>query len=223
MSSSSVPASPLELFYSYAHEDERLRKALDKQLSLLKRDGLITNWYDHKITAGKDWESEILKHLDSAQIILLLISPDFMASDYCFSVELQRAMERHERGEARVIPIILRPSDWKSAVFGKLKVLPLDGKAITRWSNRDEAFLNVAKGIRRAVRELAPSDPHPSEADSNGTSSLTSQQVNLPPAALYWNIPYKQNPFFTGREEVLDQLYRTFREGKGRKTKLPLA
>ena len=165
MPSALEPTRPLEIFYSYAHEDERLRKALDKQLSLLKRDGLITDWYDHKITAGKEWESEILTHLDSAQIILLLISPDFMASDYCFSIEMQRAMERHEHGEARVIPIILRPADWKSAVFGKLKALPLDGKAVTRWSNRDEAFLNVAKGIRRTVRELTPPASHPSEAD----------------------------------------------------------
>jgi hypothetical protein len=83
MPSISEPTRSLEIFYSYAHEDERLRKALDKQLSLLKREGLITAWYDHKITAGKEWESEILTHLDSAQIILLLISPDFIASDYC--------------------------------------------------------------------------------------------------------------------------------------------
>src|SRR5947209_6955869 len=153
MSTSEAPKA-LEIFYSYAHEDERFRKALDRQLSLLKRDGLITDWNDHKITAGKDWESEILTHLDSAQIILLLISPDFIASDYCYSIEMQRAMERHEFGEARVIPVILRPADWKRAPFGKLKALPSDGKAVTRWSNRDEAFLNVAKGIRRAVKEL---------------------------------------------------------------------
>jgi len=222
MSSTSEPTRSLEIFYSYAHEDERLRKALDKQLSLLKRDGLITDWYDHKIMAGKEWESEILTHLDSAQIILLLISPDFIASDYCYSIEMQRTMERHERGEARVIPIILRPADWKSAVFGKLKALPSDGKAVTRWSNRDEAFLNVAKGIRRTVRELAPPPTHPTEVISSLTSSNASEQRNPNVPAPYWNVPYKQNPFFTGREEILGQLYKTFKEGKGRRAKLPL-
>ena len=174
MPSTSEPTRPLEIFYSYAHEDDRLRKALDKQLNLLKREGLITEWNDHKITAGKEWESEIITHLDLAQIILLLISPDFMASDYCYSTEMQRAMERQERGEARVIPIILRPADWKSSVFGKLKSLPSDGRAVTRWTNRDEALLNIAKGIRRAVREFAP----PSQAFSRLTSSDASQQGN---------------------------------------------
>ena len=223
MSLTSEPTRALEIFYSYAHEDERLRKALDKQLSLLKRDGLITEWYDHKITAGKEWESEILTHLDSAQIILLLISPDFIASDYCYSIEMQRAMERHERGEARVIPIILRPADWKSALFGKLKVLPSDGKAVTRWSNRDEAFLNIAKGIRKAVKELAPPSTPPTKAFGSSTSSSTLQQGDPKVPAPYWNVPYKPNPFFTGREEILDQLYKTFREGKGRMAKLPQA
>ena len=150
-----IPIGPIEIFYSYAHEDERLRKALDKQLSLLKRDSLITSWHDYKISAGKEWEGEINEHLNTAQIILLLISPDFMVSDYCYSIEMKRAMERQELGEARVIPVILRPADWKRASFGKLKSLPSDGRAVTRWSNRDEAFLNVAKGIRRAVKELA--------------------------------------------------------------------
>ncbi len=213
----------LDIFYSYAHEDERLRKALDKQLTLLKRDGLINEWHDHKITGGKEWENEILTHLNSAQIILLLISPDFIASDYCYSIEMQRAMERHERGEARVIPVILRPSDWKSAIFGKLKALPADGKAITRWQDRDEAFLNVAKGIRRAVKELTTPTTSSTKAVSSLTSSNTPPQETPKISAPYWNVPYKRNPFFTGREEVLDQLYETFKEEKRKTAKLPQA
>src|SRR2546421_9299148 len=139
---------PVEIFYSYAHEDERLRKALDKQLSLLKRDGLIISWYDHKISAGKEWESEIGAHLHSAQIILLLISPDFIASDYCYSIEMQRAMERHSRGEAEVIPILLRPVYFKETPFGKLQVLPTDAKPIMGpdWYSLDVAFYDVAEG-----------------------------------------------------------------------------
>src|SRR5207302_10374674 len=196
----SAPTKVLEIFYSYAHEDERLRKALDKQLSLLKREGHITEWYDHKITAGKQWENEILTHLNSAQIILLLISPDFIASDYCYSIEMKCAMERHESGEARIIPILLRPSDWKSALFGKLKALPSDGKAVTRWSNRDEAFLNVAKGIRRAVKELTTPSSPPTKPPISPISSNTTMKVNLEVSPTIWNAPHKRNPFFTGRE-----------------------
>jgi hypothetical protein len=213
MSSTSEPARTLEIFYSYAHEDERLRKALDKHLSLLKRDGLITDWYDHQITAGKEWASEILTHLDSAQIILLLISPDFIASDYCYSVEMQRAMERHELGDACVIPIILRPTDWKSAVFGKLQALPSDGKAVTRWPNRDEAFLNIAEGIRRTVRQLAPPPIHSTKTISSLKSSHASQQENQNISAPFWNVPFRRNPFFTGRESIFTELHELLQAG----------
>lgn len=144
----------IEIFFSYAHKDEKLREDLEKQLSLLKWQGLITGWHDRRIVAGQEWSGEIDAHLDKAQIILLLISPDFMASNYCYGIEMKRAMERHERREAHVIPVILRPVDWHDALFGKLEILPTDGKAVTKWRNRDEAFLNVAKGIRKVVQEL---------------------------------------------------------------------
>lgn len=151
-----MPANrkPLEIFFSYSHKDQRLRNQLEIQLSLLKREGLITSWYDHKITAGYEWASKIDEHLNSAQIILLLISPDFMASDYCYDKEMQRALERHEAREARVIPIILRPVDWKKAPFGKLKALPIDGKPVTKWTDSDSAFYDIALGIRKVVEEL---------------------------------------------------------------------
>ena len=147
-------AENIEIFYSYAHQDEGLRKELDKHLSLMKRQGLITGWYDRNIFEGDELDDEIAKHLNSAQIILLLVSADFLNSDYCYGIEMKRALERRQAGEARVIPIILRPVDWHSAPFGKLRASPKDGKAITTWGNRDEAFLDVAKGIRRIVEEL---------------------------------------------------------------------
>jgi TIR domain len=115
---------------------------------------------DRIIDPGTDWSREIDKHLESASIILLLVSPDFLASDYCYDIEMKRAMERHDRGEARVIPIFLRPCDWTGAPFGKLQGLPTDAKPITssRWSSHDEAFTIVARGIRAAVETLrAPS------------------------------------------------------------------
>lgn len=144
----------LEIFMSYAHEDEKLRYQLAKHLKLLERQQVIQAWYDGDISAGSEWASEINQHVEKANIILLLISADFIASDYCYSVELERAMARHEVGEARVIPIILRPVDWEGTIFSKLQALPSDAKPITRWENQDEAFLNVVKGIRRICEEI---------------------------------------------------------------------
>src|SRR5256885_13228643 len=108
-----VATNILSIFFSYAHEDEALRNELEKHLSILRWQGIITEWYDRDIHAGTEWEHEIDTHLDTAQIILLLISPDFLASHYCYSIEMTRALERHIAGGARVIPIILRPVDWE--------------------------------------------------------------------------------------------------------------
>ena len=145
---------PIEIFYSYAHEDEQWRQELEKHLSLLKNQRLITGWKDRDIKAGEEWKSKISSHLLAANIILLLISPDFMASPYCYSIEMKEAMKKHKAGKARVIPIILRPVDWHQAPFSKLQALPKDSKPVTSWANQDEAFLDVAKGIRRVVEEL---------------------------------------------------------------------
>ncbi len=142
---------PVKIFISYAHEDEQLLNALKTHLEGLRRQGLIETWYDRNINAGQQWANEIYEHFNSANIILLLISPDFMASDFINDVELKQAMERHNRGVARVIPIILRPTDWETAPFGKLQALPTDGTPVTTWQNQDQAFLMVAKGIRTIV------------------------------------------------------------------------
>ena len=153
------PPETIEVFYSYAHapEDEKLRDELVKHLAILRRQGVITNWYDRGITPGKEWDDDIKQHLNSATVILLLISPDFMDSDYCNDVEVTRAMERHDAGEACVIPVFLRPVNWKGAPFGKLQGLPTDAKPVTSWSNRDEAFVIVSEGIQRAVEALTAS------------------------------------------------------------------
>ena len=135
--------------------DEKLRNELAKRLALLKRNGLITDWYDRNIDAGAEWAHEIDIHLNSAELILLLVCPDFIASDYCYNLEMARALERHEAGESSVIPIILRPVSWKETPFGKLQALPEGGKAVTTWSNRDEAYLQIAEGIRKAVEKLS--------------------------------------------------------------------
>jgi tetratricopeptide (TPR) repeat protein len=146
--------SAISVFFSYAHEDEKLRDRLATHLSLLKRQGTIADWSDRDITAGTEWKGQIDARLMQAQIVLLLISSDFLASEYCYDVEMKRALERHEHGEARVIPIFLRPVDWEGAPFGKLQGLPTDTRPVTTWKNRDEAFENIAKGIRAAATEL---------------------------------------------------------------------
>ncbi len=144
----------MEVFFSYAHEDEALRDELAKHLKLLERQKVIKGWHDRKITAGEEWKNSIDDHLESADIILLLISSDFMASDYCYDVELERAMKRHELKDARVIPVILRSVDWHDATFGKLAALPTDGKSITEWPNKDLAFTDVVKGIKGVIKSL---------------------------------------------------------------------
>ena len=145
----------VEVFFSYSHRDEDLRDELAKHLSILQRRRVIDAWHDREIEAGAERQSEIDQHLKQADIILLLVSADFLASDYCYDVEVRRAMERQEAGEARVIPVIVRPVDWQDAPFGKLQALPKGGKPITKWDNQDEALLNVEQGIRRNLEDMA--------------------------------------------------------------------
>ncbi|MDJ0707569.1 MAG: toll/interleukin-1 receptor domain-containing protein [Leptolyngbyaceae cyanobacterium MO_188.B28] len=145
---------PVEVFFSYSHRDEALRDELEKHLSSLQRRGIIGSWHDREITAGTEWAGEIDEHLNSARVILLLISADFMASQYCYDVELKRAMQRHIAGDARVIPVILRPVDWRGASFSKLQALPRNAKAVTSWENLDEAFFDVTQGISKAIEKL---------------------------------------------------------------------
>ena len=153
----SKPTKVIEVFISYAHKDERLRNELEKHLAILRRNGYITIWHDRRIAPGKVWGYEINTNLTKANIILLLISPDFMASDYCDSVEVKQALKRHEAGECRVIPVILRPVSWQDAAFSTLRALPANGKPVTEWSNRDKAFLDITEGIRNVVEELSAS------------------------------------------------------------------
>ncbi len=145
-----------EIFCCYAREDQSLLLKLRTHLTPLLREKLITIWADTDIDAGMQWEKEIDLHLNTAQIILLLISPDFMNSDYCYSSEMVRALERHKNGEAYVIPIILRPVYWQGAPFAKLQALPTDGIPLTdrKWLSMDEAFFNVVEGIRVVCEEL---------------------------------------------------------------------
>jgi hypothetical protein len=147
---------PVEVFFSYSHKDEPFREQLEVHLSMLKRQKLIKPWHDRMITAGDEWKGQIDSNLNIADIVLLLVTANFLASDYCYDIEMMRAIERHEKGEARVIPIILTPVEgWMHSPFAKLQVLPRDGKPVTKWNDRDEAFVNVVQGIRRAIESMS--------------------------------------------------------------------
>ena len=196
-----LPMQAVEVFYSYAHKDEKLRNALVERLSTLRRQGYISEWHDRHILAGTDWAQEIDAHLNSASLILLLISPSFIASDYCYGIEMQRALERHHDEQAHVIPIILRPTDLSGTPFAALQFLPTTGKAITTWQNRDEALLDVANGIRKVIVDLSSS--------AAGTHSPKPSLMQP-----RWNVPYPRNPLFTGREQILERLAERLNAGE---------
>src|SRR5258708_11712340 len=176
----------VSIFFCYAHEDEALLKKLKAHLRPLQRQGLIDVWHDRDISAGTEWEQEIKKHLNEAKIILFLVSPDFMDSDYCYGIEMQQALERHQRGEARVIPIILRPVHWQG-ILGNLKALPTDAKPVKSWSDIDEAFFDVTEGIHTVVvelglRSLLSFEVIPSQA-SEGEFAAVPHTVLMSPSA----------------------------------------
>src|SRR5262249_15647431 len=130
----------------------------------------------------------IREHLDNAQVILLLVSPAFMASEHCYCIEMMRAIERHNMGEARVIPIILRPVDWHAAPFGTLQALPLDGRPITLFSNKDKAFFAVSQGIRKAIEEVGTTQAHSEE-----------------------NVSAQDTEVYVGRERYYQDLYNRYK------------
>jgi hypothetical protein len=144
----------LTLFISYCHADEKFKDALIKHLEPLKRMNLIEAWHDRELTAGDEWEQEISGNLENADIILLLVSIDFINSEYCYDIELERALERHADGDAVVIPVILRTCMWHTTPFAKLQALPRDAKAVASWPDIDEALANVAEGIKVVAEKL---------------------------------------------------------------------
>ncbi|HWT03900.1 MAG TPA: COR domain-containing protein [Pyrinomonadaceae bacterium] len=144
----------VRLFYSYSHKDEGLRNELETHLKLLQYQGLIETWHDREIEAGREWEQEIKDRLESAEIILLLVSADFIASYYCWEKEMKQAFERHRRGEARIIPIIVRDVSLRGAPFAGLQYLPKDGLAVTKWQDKDSAWRNVSEGVEKVIIEL---------------------------------------------------------------------
>ncbi|USD55741.1 toll/interleukin-1 receptor domain-containing protein [Vibrio sp. SCSIO 43155] len=169
------------LFFSYCHVDEELRNELEVHLAMLKRQGLITTWHDRRIVVGSEIDQDISQNLEDSDVILLLVSAHFLASNYCYEKEMVRALEKHELGEAKVIPVILHPCDWHHAPFGKLLATPTDGKPVSMFANQQEAFTIIAKQIRVAIEEL-PSSPIPKSVTSfiSPQPPIKSESVALP-------------------------------------------
>lgn len=154
----------MKAFISYSHRDANALERLHTHLAVLRREQLIESWYDREILAGDAFDTAIQRQMDESVLFLLLVSPDFLNSSYCYDVELKRALEKHENGEARVVPIIVEPCDWTSSPLGKLKALPKDGKAIAEWNNTNTAYLDVVQELRRIVKADAQQSPKASPA-----------------------------------------------------------
>ncbi len=155
----------IRVFLSYSHADRSLVRKLRTHLTQLIRDHLIEIWQDDEIAPGAEFNYEILSKLLAADVVLLLVSADYLASKYCYTKEMRAALRRHKCGQALVIPIILRPSDWHSSPIAGLHVLPTDGKPVTLWSNRELAFLDIVTKLRGLVvspfpgRRCSPCEP----------------------------------------------------------------
>lgn len=148
-------AGAARVFFSYAAEDDPHRVTLEKHLRLLKRQGLVEGWHARMVAAGDERDVAVRERLDAADVVLLLVSPDFLACDRVWEEEMARAMERHAAGEARVVPIFVRPCDLQGAPFARLQGLPRSGEPVSRWADADEAWSEVAAGLRALVARPA--------------------------------------------------------------------
>ncbi len=178
----------IDLFFSYTHKDEDLRDELEIHLTMLKRQGVIQTWHDRRIIAGEEFDKRINHYLEKSDIVLLLVSPHFLASDYCWDIEIARAMDRHEKNECIVIPVILVPCDWHSAPFGKLQAATQDGKPITKYADKNDAFLEIVKQIKKTITKIQssslslsskPETFHPKVQNQSSLSDASVRSSNL--------------------------------------------
>jgi hypothetical protein len=163
----------IKVFISYSHKDEQHKDSLDEHLAMLKRNCVIDAWHDRKIVAGEKWAEEISENLEQSELILFLISSSFLASDYCFSNEMQRAIAMHEEGRAQLIPILIRPCDWASSELSKFQAVPKDAKPISTWTNHDEAWLDAICGIKRHLEKFQSTSPRVIAKPNTGTYKVS--------------------------------------------------
>lgn len=167
------------LVFSYAHADETLRNELEKHLAPLKRMGRIDTWHDRRIVPGDEFEGQIDHYFSTADIILLLVSSDFIASDYCYQIEMSNALQRHERGEAVVIPVILRPCAWHQLPFGKLLAATVDGKPIVQFPSYDDGFVQVVDAVSRALDTLTVKAPQAAPIRQPGRTRAVDATISI--------------------------------------------
>jgi hypothetical protein len=139
----------MNAFVSYSHQDAAMLDLLHKHLSQLQRDKIITTWTDRDIDTGAPLNPTIAAALTKSKLFLALLSPDYLASHYCYDVEFNKAQERQDKGDLIIVPIIIEPCDWLNSPFSQLKAVPRDGKPISTWDNRNTAFLDVIQNLRR--------------------------------------------------------------------------
>lgn len=144
----------ISLFISYSHKDEGIKSELVNHLSGMKRMGLISEWNDRKILPGEEWDTIIKNKIEQADVILFLISSDFMASDYINDVEIKKAIDRYQQKSVKIVPIIVRPCDFESFPVSQYQALPKDAKAISLWDDKDEALLDVVKSLKKLLQQL---------------------------------------------------------------------
>jgi hypothetical protein len=197
----------VNVFLSSVPEDEDFTRQLEMHLSTLQRNGFITLWSRRLVAPGVDWAKEIDQRIEQASLILLLVSRDFLASDYCYQVEVKRALELQQTGRVHVIPVLLRPADWKDAAFGHLSPLPGDGNAISTWPNQDEAFLQVTEGIKNVLQERQRDAGKKPENHAPQLAPILPQPLPFPPV---WNVPYRYPAILTGRDHLIEQIFQGF-------------
>ncbi|MEO1070256.1 MAG: toll/interleukin-1 receptor domain-containing protein [Cyanobacteria bacterium J06638_6] len=167
-----MSGDPVSIFISYVKADETYLRELVSHLDPLQRNGLISSWYDGQLLPGEEMKPLIKANLERAEMILLLISKDFLNSDYSYEVELTQAIARHQAGTACVVPIILRPCLWNQVAIGglrlsELQVLPQQAKPVSQWNSHDEAFTHVVEELLRKFEQLTAAQSQPTSRPSN--------------------------------------------------------
>lgn len=198
-----LATSPADVFFSYSPRDEDLRPKIETHLDALKRQGVIRNYQGFALGGGRERREATAARLREARVVLLLVSADFLSTDAWLSAEMREAIARHEAGECRVIPVILRPCAWEKTLLGALQPLPSRARPVTSYPNQSEAFTEIAKGIRSAVRETEPPTQRPAARRPSSSPDAEPHIKKLPP----------RNPGFTGRDQLLSELRSTLTTG----------
>jgi len=143
------------------------------------RNDLIEDWNDNEIMPSTDWDEEIKSKLDAADIIIFLVSPDFIDSDYIHEVELKKAIERHNRGEVKIIPVIIRTCDFSSLEIKKLQAIPKSAKPVSKWQDEDDAWQDVLEGIKKVIVTFGKANPKQNKNDRQTANNENTDSLKM--------------------------------------------